>query len=63
MHYLNWHNIAVLKVLSKFDLWRLCHVVSATPLARIGAPTPEEAGYIDVFETIEIGGDHVIVLR
>jgi chaperonin GroEL (HSP60 family) len=63
MHYLNRHNIAVLKVLSKFDLRRLCRVVSATPLARIGAPTPEEAGYIDVFETIEIGGDRVTVLR
>jgi T-complex protein 1 subunit theta len=29
----------------------------------MGAPTPEEAGYIDVFETTEIGGDRVTVLR
>lgn len=29
----------------------------------MGAPTPEEAGYVDVFETIEIGGDRVTVLR
>ena len=28
-------NIAVLKVLSKFDLRRLCRVVNATPLARM----------------------------
>lgn len=63
MHYLNRFNIAVLKVLSKFDLRRLCRVVNATPLARIGAPTPEEAGFVDVFETIEIGGDRVTVLR
>jgi T-complex protein 1 subunit theta len=63
MHYLNRLNIAVLKVLSKFDLRRLCRVVNATPLARVGAPTPEEAGFVDVFETIEIGGDRVTVVR
>jgi T-complex protein 1 subunit theta len=63
LHYLNRNQILVLKVLSKFDLRRLCRVVQATPLARLGAPTPEEAGYVDVCETIEIGGDRVTVLR
>jgi T-complex protein 1 subunit theta len=63
LHYLNRMGIAVLKVLSKFDLRRVCRVVNATPLARMGAPTPEEAGFVDVFETIEIGGDRVTVLR
>lgn len=56
-------NIGVIKVLSKFDLRRLCRVVGATPLARLGAPTAEEAGMVDVFETVEIGGDRVTVLR
>ncbi|KAG2074895.1 T-complex protein 1 [Suillus decipiens] len=63
LHYLNRFNIAVLKVLSKFDLRRVARVVNATPLARVGAPTPEEAGYVDIFETTEIGGDRVTVLR
>ncbi|KAH9935096.1 T-complex protein 1 [Epithele typhae] len=63
LHYLNRMNIAVLKVLSKFDLRRLCRVINATPLARMGAPTAEEAGHVDVFECIEIGGDRVTVLR
>ena len=63
LHYLNRFDIAVLKVLSKFELRRLCRVVNATPLARLGAPTPEEAGFVDVFETIEVGGDRVTVLR
>ncbi|KAF8161576.1 chaperonin Cpn60/TCP-1 family [Crassisporium funariophilum] len=63
LHYLNRFNIAVLKVLSKFELRRLCRVVNATPLARVGAPTPEEAGWVDIFETIEVGGDRVTVLR
>lgn len=63
LHYLNRMDIAVLKVLSKFELRRLCRVVNATPLARMGAPTPEEAGFVDVFETTEIGGDRVTVVR
>jgi T-complex protein 1 subunit theta len=29
----------------------------------MGAPTPEEAGYVDIFETTEVGGDRVTVLR
>lgn len=56
-------SICVVKVLSKFDLRRLCRVVNATPLARMGAPTPEEAGLVDILECIEIGGDRVTVIR
>lgn len=63
LHYLNRFEIAVVKVVSKFDLRRLCRVMGATPLARLGAPTLEEAGTIDVLETIEIGGDRVTVFR
>ena len=57
MHYLNRYNILVIKVLSKFELRRLCRVVGATPLARLGAPMPDEMGTIDVVETMEIGGE------
>jgi T-complex protein 1 subunit theta len=63
MHYLNRFNILVVKVLSKFELRRLCRVVGATPLARLGAPMPDEMGQIDVVETTEIGGDRVTVFR
>jgi T-complex protein 1 subunit theta len=63
MHYLDRFSISVIKVLSKFDLRRLSRVVGATPLARLGAPTAEEAGKVDVLETIEIGGDRVTVFR
>ncbi|KAF2852621.1 t-complex protein-like protein 1 [Plenodomus tracheiphilus IPT5] len=62
-HYLNRYNILVIKVLSKFELRRLCRVVGATPLARLGAPMPDEMGSIDVVETLEIGGDRVTVFR
>ncbi|KAI9799066.1 MAG: T-complex protein 1 subunit theta [Piccolia ochrophora] len=63
LHYLNRFNILVIKVLSKFELRRLCRVVGATPLARLGAPMPDEMGNVDVVETMEIGGDRVTVFR
>ncbi|QKX64259.1 uncharacterized protein TRUGW13939_11432 [Talaromyces rugulosus] len=63
LHYLNRFNILVIKILSKFELRRLCRVVGATPLARLGAPMPDEMGSIDVVETTEIGGDRVTVFR
>jgi T-complex protein 1 subunit theta len=63
LHYLNRFNILVIKILSKFELRRLCRVVGATPLARLGAPMPDEMGQVDVVETIEIGGDRVTVFR
>jgi len=63
LHYLNRFKILVIKIMSKFELRRLCRVVDATPLARLGAPMPDEMGSIDVVETIEIGGDRVTVFR
>lgn len=63
LHYLNRFSILVIKIMSKFELRRLCRVVGATPLARLGAPMPDEMGNIDVVETTEIGGDRVTVFR
>ncbi|CAO3645036.1 unnamed protein product [Cunninghamella blakesleeana] len=63
LHYLNRFNIMAVKVLSKFDLRRLCRVVGATALARLGAPMAEEMGYCDIVETVEIGSDRVTVFR
>lgn len=63
LHYLNRYSILVIKVLSKFELRRLCRVVDATPLARLGAPMPDEMGKVDMVETLEIGGDRVTVFR
>ncbi|SMY22807.1 unnamed protein product [Zymoseptoria tritici ST99CH_1A5] len=63
LHYLNRFGILVIKVLSKFELRRLCRVVGATPLARLGAPMPDEMGSVDIVETLEMGGDRVTVFR
>jgi T-complex protein 1 subunit theta len=63
LHFLNRYNLLAVKVLSKFDLRRLCRVTGATALARLGAPTAEEMGYCDVVETVEIGNDRCTVFR
>ncbi|KAI8378979.1 chaperonin-containing T-complex theta subunit Cct8 [Blakeslea trispora] len=63
LHYLNRYNIMAVKVLSKFDLRRLCRVIGATALARLGTPMAEEMGHCDIVETVEIGSDRVTVFR
>ncbi|KAL7749547.1 T-complex protein 1 subunit theta [Sorochytrium milnesiophthora] len=63
LHFMNRMGIMVVKVLSKFDLRRLCRATGATALARIGAPLPEEIGTCDFVETVEIGSDRCTVFR
>ncbi|TPX41148.1 hypothetical protein SeMB42_g05711 [Synchytrium endobioticum] len=63
LHFLNRLNLVVLKVPSKFDLRRLCRATNATALTRLGPPTAEEMGYVDVCETVEIGSDRCTVFR
>ncbi|XP_067945649.1 T-complex protein 1 subunit theta-like [Watersipora subatra] len=63
LHYCNKYNLMVLRLLSKFDLRRLCQTVGATALPRITPPTPEEAGYVDHAYADEIGEQAVVVIR
>ncbi|PRT53737.1 T-complex protein 1 subunit theta [Wickerhamiella sorbophila] len=63
LHYLNRYGVLVFKVGSKFDLQRLCRVTGAAPIPRLGAPTADELGLIDLIETEEIGGDRVTVFK
>ena len=63
LHFINRLDMVVVKVLSKFDLRRLCKVVGATALTRVGKPLPEELGNCDIVETVEIGSDRCTVFR
>lgn len=45
----------VVKVMSKFELKRICKCLGATPLVRQGAPIPEEIGVCDEVVVEEIG--------
>lgn len=63
MHYIEAEGMLALKIPSKFDLRRLCKATGATPLARLGPPTEEEAGWADRVETIEVGGTLCTVFK
>ncbi|KAL0245929.1 hypothetical protein GEMRC1_007145 [Eukaryota sp. GEM-RC1] len=63
LHYLEHHKIMVIKVLSKFDLRRVCKAVRATPLVRFGAPVAEEIGHCHQVRLTEIGSRKVLVFR
>lgn len=63
MHYIETHGMLALKIPSKFDLRRLCKATGATPLARLGPPTEEEAGWADRVDTIEVGGTICTVFK
>lgn len=63
MHFCSRYGLMVLKILSKFELQRLCRVTGATAMTRLGAPIAEEMGHVDVCETIEIGSNRCTVFR
>jgi len=59
-HYLDKFGIMVVKVVSKFDLRRMCGALGATAVIRLGAPTPEEMGECSLVEVVEIAGRKVV---
>lgn len=63
LHFCNKYKIMVVRLMSKFDLRRLCRATQATALPRITQPTPEEAGRCDVVCVDEIGDTSVVVFK
>lgn len=47
MHYFERYRIMVVKIMSKFELKRLCKVLGASAVARLGSPTQDEIGTCD----------------
>eukprot|EP00698_Gefionella_okellyi_P015868 TRINITY_DN4506_c0_g1_i1.p1 TRINITY_DN4506_c0_g1~~TRINITY_DN4506_c0_g1_i1.p1 ORF type:complete len:557 (-),score=162.63 TRINITY_DN4506_c0_g1_i1:39-1670(-) len=62
-HFCERNRIMVIKVMSKFDLQRLCRATGATAVVRVGPPLPEELGFCDIVTVEEIGGSKVTVFR
>eukprot|EP00606_Chrysophyceae_sp_TOSAG23-5_P001266 GSChrysophyteH2.ASY1.ANO1.224.1 assembled CDS len=58
-HFLDKFGIMVIKVVSKFDLRRICGALGATAAIRLGALSPEEMGEVSCVEVIEIAGRKV----
>lgn len=63
MHFVDKYKMFLVKIMSKFELRRICRALDAHALARLGPPTPEEAGHVDHIGVQEIGGRKVIVMR
>lgn len=55
--------LVAIKIPSKWELRRLCGAVNATALVRLGPPTAEEAGFVDLVEVREVGGRKVTVFE
>ncbi|XP_060067722.1 T-complex protein 1 subunit theta-like [Ylistrum balloti] len=63
LHFCNKYQLMVVRLMSKWDLRRLCKSIGATPLPRITPPTTEESGYCDHVYVDEIGDTSVIVFK
>jgi len=63
IHFCNKYKIMVVRLMSKFELRRLCRATQATALPRITAPTPEESGQCDSVALAEIGDTPVVVFK
>ena len=63
LHYLEKYRLMVVKVNSKFDMKRLCKALGAVPIARLGAPTPDEIGTCDEVHVEEIGSQKVTIFQ
>ena len=63
MHYLEKYGIMVVKIMSKFELRRICKATGATALVRMGAPTEEEMGSCDSVSVQEISSRRVVVFQ
>lgn len=63
LHFCNKYKIMVVRLMSKFDLRRLCRATQATALPRITPPTPEEAGKCDSVALGELGDTPVVIFK
>merc|ERR1711881_777607 len=63
LHFCNKYNIMVLRLMSKWDLRRLCKTVNATCLPKMGAPTKEELGYCQNVRLDCVGEQQVVIFE
>ena len=63
LHFMNKYKILVIKCTSKYELRRLCETLGATAMNRMGAPLPEEAGFAESIEVVEISNHKVTIVK
>mmetsp|Transcript_42277 Transcript_42277/g.109314 ORF Transcript_42277/g.109314 Transcript_42277/m.109314 type:complete len:540 (-) Transcript_42277:169-1788(-) len=62
-HFLNKYKIMALKIMSKFELKRVCKTVGATAIIRTGPPLPEELGYVESIKVEEYASQKLTILK
>lgn len=62
LHFLNKYNLMVIKIMSKFEIRRICGAVGATAVVKLAPPTPEEMGEVALLEVREIAQRKVCIL-
>jgi len=63
LHFANKFNIMVVRLMSKWDLRRVCKSIGATAQPNLVVPTPEEIGFCSIVELDEVGDTTVVVFR
>lgn len=63
LHFFEKYKIFTLKLMSKWELKRIAKSVGATPIVKLGTPTPEELGYADEVSVKEISSTRVTIFR
>jgi len=63
MHFLNKYNIMAIRLMSKFDLRRVCKATDSTAYPKMERPSPDDLGYVDEVYVDEVGDTPVVVFR
>jgi len=63
LHFIERYGMMILKIMSKFELRRVCRATRSVALVRLGPPTPEEIGSCESVIVKEIGGGKVILFN
>jgi T-complex protein 1 subunit theta len=54
VHFFEKYKIMAIKIMSKFELKRIARAVVATPVVKLGTPSPDELGFADEVNFKEI---------
>ena len=63
IHFFEKYHIMAIKIMSKWELKRIGRAVGATPIVKLECPTPDEMGYADEVNFIEISSTWCTVFR
>jgi len=53
-HFFEKYKILAVKIMSKWELKRIARACGATPVVKLGTPSPDELGYADEVNFTEI---------